>query len=86
MSKVTRKRYLGELKSCVALKAVRGEQMLAELVPKHSAHKTMIAQWKRHAINGHDEPLFWQDSIESDSQPGRRGKAGCEDRPISGKM
>lgn len=52
MGKVTRKRYSGEFKSRVALEAIRGEQTLAELASKHSVHQTMIAQWKRQAIEG----------------------------------
>ncbi|NHN90153.1 IS3 family transposase [Acetobacter conturbans] len=52
MGKVTRKRYSGEFKSRVALEAIRGEQTLAELASKHGVHQTMIAQWKRQAIEG----------------------------------
>ncbi|MFC0512544.1 IS3 family transposase, partial [Asaia spathodeae] len=50
--KVTRKRYSGEFKSRVALEAIRGEQTLAELASKHGVHQTMIAQWKRQAVEG----------------------------------
>lgn len=52
MGKVTRKRYGAEFKSQVALEAIRGELTLAELASKHSVHQTMIAQWKRQAIEG----------------------------------
>ncbi|PYD71095.1 transposase [Novacetimonas hansenii] len=52
MGKVTRKRYAAEFKSRVALEAIRGEQTLAELASKHGVHQTMIAQWKRQAIEG----------------------------------
>lgn len=52
MGKVTRKRYSGEFKSRVALEAIRGEQTLSELASKHGMHQTMIAQWKRQAIEG----------------------------------
>mgnify|MGYP000949122132 CR=1 FL=1 len=52
MGKVTRKRYSAEFKSRVALEAIRGEQTLAELTLKHGVHQTMIAQWKRQAIEG----------------------------------
>ncbi len=43
MGAVTRKRYPGEFKSRVALKAIRGEQTLAELGSQQGAHQTMIA-------------------------------------------
>ncbi|MFT9071712.1 IS3 family transposase [Gluconobacter potus] len=52
MGKVTRKRYSCEFKSRVALEAIRGEQTLSELASKHGVHQTMIAQWKRQAIEG----------------------------------
>ena len=35
-----------------ALDAIRGEQTLAELSTKHGIHQTMIAAWKRQAIDG----------------------------------
>ncbi len=52
MGKVTRKRYAAEFKSRVALEAIRGELTLAALASKHGVHQTMIAQWKRQAIEG----------------------------------
>lgn len=52
MGKVTRQRYSAEFKSKVALEAIRGEQTLAELAAKYAIHHTMIAQWKRQAIEG----------------------------------
>ena len=52
MGKVTRKRYGAELKSRVALEAIRGELTLAELASKHGVHQTMIAQWNRQALEG----------------------------------
>jgi len=52
IGKVTRKRYGSEFKAKVALDAIRGEQTLAELSAKHGIHQTMIAAWKRQAIEG----------------------------------
>ncbi len=52
MGKVTRKRYSADFKSKVALDAIKGEQTLAELSSKHGVHVTMIAAWKRQAIEG----------------------------------
>lgn len=51
MSK-TRKRYGAEFKAKVALEAIRGELTLAELASRHGIHPTMIATWKRQAIEG----------------------------------
>ena len=52
MGKVTRKRYSPEFKARVALEAIKGEQTLAELASRHGVHQTMIAAWKRQAIEG----------------------------------
>lgn len=50
--KTTRKRYSGDFKAKVALEALRGDLTLAELAAKHGVHHTMIAAWKRQAIDG----------------------------------
>ncbi len=52
MGKVTRKRYGADFKAKVALAAIKGELTLAELFPKHGIHQTMVAAWKRQAIEG----------------------------------
>jgi transposase len=50
--KTTRKRYSADFKAKVALEAIRGDLTLAELGAKHGIHHTMIAAWKRQAIDG----------------------------------
>lgn len=50
--KTTRKRYSAEFKAKVALEAIRGDLTLAELAVRHGIHHTMIAAWKRQAIEG----------------------------------
>jgi len=50
MGKVTRKRYAADFEAKVALEAIKGELTLAELAAKHGVHQTMIAGWKRQAI------------------------------------
>jgi len=53
--KTTRKRYSADFKAKVALEAIRGDLTLAELAElaaKHGVHHTMIAAWKRQAIDG----------------------------------
>lgn len=52
MGKVTRRRYAADFKAKVALEAIRGELTLAELSAKHGIHQTMIAAWKKQAIEG----------------------------------
>ena len=50
--KTTRKRYSADFKAKVALEAIRGDLTLAELAAEHGVHHTMIASWKRQAIDG----------------------------------
>ena len=50
--KKTRKRYSAEFKARLALEAIRGDLTLAELAAKHGIHHTMIAAWKRQAVEG----------------------------------
>jgi transposase len=52
MAKVTRKRHTAEFKARVALEAIKGEQTLAEIGAKHGVHLTMVAAWKKAAIEG----------------------------------
>jgi transposase len=52
MGKVSRQRYGAEFKAKVSLEAIKGELTLAELAAKHGIHQTMIAAWKRQAIEG----------------------------------
>ena len=52
MGKVTRKRHTTEFKARVALEAIKGEQTLAEIGAKHGVHLTMVAAWKKAAIEG----------------------------------
>jgi len=50
--KTTRKRYSADFKAKVALEVIGGDLMLAVLAAKHGVHHTMIAAWKRQAIEG----------------------------------
>ena len=50
--KTTRKRYSAQFKAKVAMEAIRGDLTLAELAAKHGIHHTMIAAWKRQAVEG----------------------------------
>jgi len=47
-----RKRYSADFKAKVALEALKGELTLSQLAAKHGVHQTMIAAWKRQAIEG----------------------------------
>ncbi|GBQ77962.1 transposase [Asaia bogorensis NBRC 16594] len=77
MGKVTRKRYSGEFKSRVALGAIRGEQTLAELASKYGVHQTMIAQWKRQAIEGMAATFSGKQAPEATTSPVDVEKLRC---------
>jgi transposase len=47
-----RKRYSAEFKAKVALEALRGELTTAQLATKHGIHQTMVAEWKKQAVEG----------------------------------
>jgi len=47
-----RKRYSADFKAKVALEALRGELTLSQLATKHGVHQTMIAAWRKQAIEG----------------------------------
>jgi len=67
MGKVTRKRNTSAFKAKVALAPIKGEQTLAELSAKHGIHQTMIAAWKRQAIEG--MAATFSGKAESSSSP-----------------
>jgi transposase len=50
--KTPRKRYSAEFEANVALEAIRSDLTLVELGTKHGIHHTMIAAWKRQAVEG----------------------------------
>jgi transposase len=47
-----RKRYSADFKAKVALEALKGELTLSQLATKHGVHQTMIAGWRKQAIEG----------------------------------
>jgi transposase len=47
-----RKRYSADFKAKVALEALKGELTLSQLATKHGVHPTMIAAWRKQAVEG----------------------------------
>lgn len=53
----------------VSAEAIRGEQTLSELESKYSVHQTMIAQWKRQAIEGMAATFSSKQTMEAAASP-----------------
>jgi transposase-like protein len=47
-----RKRYSIELKTRVALEAIKGHKTANEIASEYGVHQTQIAQWKKQALDG----------------------------------
>ncbi len=47
-----RKRYSVELKTKVALEAIKGQKTANEIATEYGVHPTQIAQWKKQALDG----------------------------------
>ena len=47
-----RKRYSTELKTKVALEAIKGHKTANEIAAGYGVHPTQIAQWKKQALDG----------------------------------
>lgn len=47
-----RKRYSADLKTKVALEAIRGQKTANEIAAEYGVHPTQIAQWKKQALDG----------------------------------
>ena len=47
-----RKRYSVELKTKVALEAMKGHKTANEIATEYGVHPTQIAQWKKQALDG----------------------------------
>jgi len=52
MQRRPRRNHSPAFKAKVALEAIKGEHTLTELAAKHGIHHTLIATWKRQAIEG----------------------------------
>lgn len=48
----SRKRYSAELKTRVALEAIKGQKTANEIAAEDGVHPTQIAQWKKQALDG----------------------------------
>ena len=63
-----RRRHSDEFKARVALEAVKGVKTLSELSSIHGVHPTVIAQWKRHLIDGSAEVFSRKNGLRGKSE------------------
>ena len=61
-----RKRYSAEIKSKVALEAIKGQKTTNEIAAEYGVHPNQIAQWKKQALE--ELPQVFRHSA-SDSSP-----------------
>ena len=78
--RTTRKRHSAEFKAKVALEAIRGDLTLAELSAKHGIHHTMIAAWKRQAVEGMSATFSGAGEMAKAATEADLEKAACQDR------
>jgi putative transposase len=79
-----RKRYSADFKAKVALEALKGELTLSQLAAKHGVHQTMIAGWRKQAIEGLAGVFTGKGRGERWSPRGRTRQAARQDRPAGG--
>ena len=48
----TRKSYTAEVKTKVALEAIKGERSVNEIGSRYGVHPNLVSQWKRQALEG----------------------------------
>ncbi len=78
----TGRRCSADFKAKVALEAIGGDLTLAELGAKHGIHHTMIAAWKRQAIDGMASTFAGAPEVVRASGEAEDRQAECQDRAV----
>jgi transposase-like protein len=63
-----RRRHNDEFKARVALEAVKGVKTLSELSSAYGVHPSVIAQWKRHLVDGSAEVFSRKNGLRGKSE------------------
>ncbi len=63
-----RRRHSDEFKARVALEAVKGVKTLSELSAAYGVHSSVIAQWKRHLVDGSAEVFSRKNGLKGKSE------------------
>ena len=65
-----RKRYSAELKTKVALEAIKGQKTANEIASQYQVHPSQMAQWKKQALDGLPEVFSTRASERRQSEEG----------------
>ncbi len=65
---VQRKRYSAELKTRVALEAIKGQKTTNEIAAEYGVHPTQITQWKKQALDGLPDLFSTRESRQAKSE------------------
>ena len=63
-----RKRYSTELKTKVALEAIKGQKTTKEIAAEYGVHPTQITQWKKQALDGLPDLFSTRESRQTKSE------------------
>ena len=63
-----RKRYSAELKTKVALEAIKGQKTTNEIAAEYGVHPTQITQWKKQALDGLPDLFSTRESRQAKSE------------------
>ena len=68
MSKKTRRGLDAQLKTKVALEALRNEATIAELAAKYQLHPNQIYAWKKQLLDGAAVGFLWRDGWQDEQE------------------
>jgi transposase-like protein len=63
-----RKRYSAELKTKVAIEAIKGQKTTNEIAAEYGVHPTQITQWKKQALDGLPDLFSTRESRQAKSE------------------
>lgn len=63
-----RKRYSAELKTKVAIEAIKGQKTTNEIAAAYGVHPTQITQWKKQALDGLPDLFSTRESRQAKSE------------------
>src|ERR1700738_4076611 len=77
-----RKRYSAELKTKVAVEAIKAQKTANEIAAEYGVHPTQIAQWKKQALDGLPEVFSPQAGKREKSEEALIASHDPPNRPV----